>query len=183
MIFRLMTVNPIIEKPLVQAWVQGDESLVVGALKNLRNEASRQDKELLSMDVLDILQETQSARIRDAAAIALVDLGVRQSVMKIVDVLRRPGFAKSSGTLLFALNEIQASLPLSVLMQVVVEGSFESRNQAMFFLEEGRFDRVDPSYLQSSIDRLETLMDAEDPETVEAADFARQCLLDYSRER
>ena len=68
-------------------------------------------------------------------------------------------------------------------MQVVVEGSFESRNQAMFFLEEGRFDRVDPSYLQSSIDRLETLMDAEDPETVEAADFARQCLLDYSRER
>ncbi len=182
MIFRLMATNPSFESSLVDAWRQGNEDQIVSELKSLRVGVSLQDKDTLSRDVLDILQETSSARVRDAAAITLSELGITQNTMKIVDVLRRKDVARSSGSLLFVLNEINATLPLSVLMQVVEYGSFEARNQAMFFLEDGRFDRVHISDLNIAIAHLKYLTKLDDQEAAEAADFARECLSDYANE-
>ena len=57
---------------------------------------------------------------------------------RIVDVLRGPEVAGSSGTLLFALNELGASLPPSLLVHLVEHGSFEGRAEALIAMEEGR---------------------------------------------
>ena len=180
MMFRLMTTNPSLEISLAHAWMQGSEDQIVHELKNLSIDASWQDKEILSKDVFDILRETPSARIRNAATMALVGLGVEHAIKNIVDVLRRKDIVKSSGTLLFALNEINASIPLNVLMEIVELGSFEARNQAMFFLEEGRFEPVDLPSLEDAVSHLDKLIEVENPEIVEAADFAREHLLTYA---
>ena len=107
MIFRLMATNPSFESPLVDAWRQGNEDQIVSELKSLRVGVSLQDKDTLSRDVVDILQETSSARVRDAAAITLSELGITQNTMKIVDVLRRKDVARSSGDLKIAIAHLK----------------------------------------------------------------------------
>lgn len=176
MIISFTTTFPRSESPDAEAWSQRDEDTIVDALKNLRVGNSEQNRELLSVQVFDILQETASQRVRNAAALTLVDLGFNQTTMRIVDVLRRADLAEVSGTLLFALNEIDASIPLDIIVNVIENGSFEARNQAMFFLEEHRFIDSEPVYIKAMMTRLSKLIESKDEEQAEAAEFAKYYL-------
>ena len=180
MILSFTTTFPRSKGPDAEAWSQRDEDTIVDALKNLRVDNSEQDRELLSAHVFDILQETIAQRIRNAAALTLVDLGINQTTMRIVDVLRRADLAEVSGTLLFALNEIDASIPLGIIVDVIENGSFEARNQAMFFLEEHRFIDADSVYIEGMITHLSKLMESKDEEQAEAAEFAKYYLSKYT---
>ena len=180
MILSFTTTFPRSESPDAAAWSQRDEDTIVDALKNLRVDISEQDRELLSVHVFELLQETTSQRIQNAAALKLVDLGINQTTMRIVDFLRRSDLAEVSGTLLFALNEIDASIPLDIIVDVIENGSFEARNQSMLFLEEHRFIDAEPVCIEAMIARLSKLVESKDEEQAEAAEFARFYLSEYA---
>lgn len=183
MMFRLMQTNPSVETPLVQAWQTGVDDLIVLELQNISKQASWLDRETISSDVLDILRETMSARVRNASALALVDLGVRHKTEQIADVLKRKDIAKVSGTLLYSLNEIDAYIPLSTAIDIVESGSFEARNEVVLFIEDGRLSEVSEPQFKAATDRLRKLVQTGDKETIEAASYAADCLADHVKEQ
>ena len=176
MMFRLMETNPVLETPLVQAWQTGNETSIVSALKAVSKDAGRSDRESLSRDVFDILRATSSARVRNASALALVDLEARGLVQRIVEVLEREELAQASGTLLFALNEVEASLPIGVALDIIERGSFEARTEVMRFLAEGRLSDASEPALTAAAERLSVLAQSGEAEVAEAAEQAAECL-------
>ena len=63
-------------------------------------------------------------------------------------------------------------------VDIVESGSFEARNQAIFFLQEHRFT-VEPGLIEAAMTRLSRLMEPKEEEQAEAAEFAKHYLLDY----
>ncbi len=133
-----MVMHPSVSSPVDAALRTGDEGRVVEALRHSSRDAAERDRSSLTREIIALLRTTPSRRVRNAAALALADLGDPHAAEGIVDVLRRPEIADSSGTLLFALNELGASLPLSLLVHLVEHGSFEGRAEALIAMEEGR---------------------------------------------
>lgn len=84
------------------------------------------------------LRTSASPHVRAAAAMALADHHAVGAEEAILHVLSRPDAAASSGTLLYALNELGGSLPLTVTVSILSNGSFEGRAEALTFFEEGR---------------------------------------------
>ena len=74
------------------------------------------------------------AGIRNSAALALSDLGARDAVAAIAEVIERPGIAGSAGTLLYAIEELGGTIPLRLLLHVLSNGSYEARQQALDLL-------------------------------------------------
>lgn len=98
--------------PVDTALRTGDEGRIVDALRHSSRGPTEHDRSSLTRETVTLLQTTASRRVRNAAALALADLGDPHAAESIVDVLHRPEIAEASGTLLFALNEFGASLPL-----------------------------------------------------------------------
>jgi hypothetical protein len=123
------------------------------------------------------LVATASNRVRNAAALALADMGGRDAGRMIVEVLRRPDIAKVSGTLLYALRELGASIPLSVIVGLIENGSYESRATALEFLKERQIERPDRAELDDARKRLTSFArDGDESEGAEAAQVALEYL-------
>ena len=132
-----------------------------------------------AQDVRTLLVDTRSNRVRNAAAVALADLRADGAAEDIVTLLRSPAAASSAGTLLFALDELGASLPLDVLLTIIEHGSYEARSEALSFLAEHRLAVEDDADLVDIRDRLDALASAPDPDTSRAATEARERLRPY----
>jgi hypothetical protein len=81
--------------------------------------------------VVDVIRDTRSPTVRNAAAIALADLKVAEAKDVLVGLLLRPETKESRGTLLYALDELGANVPLAVLVDIIVEGPYEARQEAL----------------------------------------------------
>lgn len=147
-------------------WLDRDEVSVLGDLKSLDKHSS--DLLELRIAVAQLLQSTTSNSVRNAAALALVDLGGDDAAQIIIDVLHRPDVAKASGTLIYAVDELGASIPLSVLARLLERGSYEARSQALSFLEEGRVARSSDDEWEDGRRVLAALAVSDDAEAAEA---------------
>lgn len=87
-----------------------------------------------------LLAETTSNRVRNAAAFFLADQIGAEARDHVLPLLKRPDLAQSTGSLLFALNEVGAKLPLDLLLQTMEHGSLEAQAEALTFMEEERID-------------------------------------------
>jgi HEAT repeat protein len=124
--------------PLEAAELTGNEDELVEALRHVKSEKSRrQDR---ANQVLKILKETGSPRVRNAAAIALADMKVTTAKDELVKLLSRDATKYSRGSLLYALEEMKAQIPLTVLADIIAGDDYEAREEALRFLEHQKYD-------------------------------------------
>ena len=141
------------------------------------------EKQRVVMEVTQLLREVgTSPRVCNAAAILLTDLIGRDAQDDIVAVLRRPGSAKSSGSLLFALNEVGASIPLDLALRLIEGGSLEAQGEVLTLLEDGRVSPLDAETIFGAKATLASLKDHDDPKVVHAAEMALEYLDDLAPE-
>ena len=104
-------------------------------------EELRKAKPDVAPTVIGILERARSPRVRNAAALALADMRAANARDSLTDALRRAETRGHRGTILYALDELGAKLPLSLLADIIVEDPYEAREEALGFLASGRVDR------------------------------------------
>ncbi|MDP4024702.1 hypothetical protein Q8W71_18910 [Methylobacterium sp. NEAU 140] len=149
-------------------WTRLDPRDEEGVIALLRDRHGRTPP-MEAREIERILDTTTSFRLRNAAALALADLGAAGAAARIGQVLERPEVAPQSGTLLFALDELGASLPLDSFVNILRRGSFEGRAEALHFLDAGRISESGPEARARAVAALAALAAGADPEAAEAA--------------
>lgn len=157
-----------------------DDDRLVHALKNPPAIEEAQKPELADL-ITQILESARSNTVRNAAALLLTDLIGRDATDRIVNVIRQPGMPQSAGSLLFALNDVEAHLPLDLIADVIRQGSLEAQGEALTFLEDARVD----DFTASEFTRAETTLrdtadNAASNQTKEAASMALEYLEDLA---
>jgi hypothetical protein len=116
----------------------GDEGRLVAELRSLKSQRSRRAPRVAK--ALEILEKTNSARVRNAAALALADLRTDAAKDRLIDLLSRPDTTGSRGSLLYALDRLGADVPLAVLAEIIVDDAYEAREEALTFIRSNRIE-------------------------------------------
>jgi len=156
----------------------GDEYLLVAELKKAKKVARRRHLSL----ILKVLMTTHSPRLRNAAAIAVADLNSNDAKEALLHLLIRKDTKKSRGTLLYALDEAGASIPIDILTQVITTSRFEAREEAVRFLE-ARKVVWKPQKLKESIRKLQRMTASRNIERSQVAKKALYLTSALSRSR
>jgi len=154
----------------------GNEQLAIAALKKAKKVTRRRYLDL----ILDVLNTTHSFRLRNAAAIAVADLDSNDAKRLLIDLLERKDTKKSQGTLLYALDEAGASIPIDILTRVITTSRFEAREEAVRFLE-SRKVVWKPEKLENSIKRLQRMTTSRNIERSQVAKRALRLASALSR--
>ncbi|HEX8663489.1 MAG TPA: hypothetical protein VF744_05620 [Beijerinckiaceae bacterium] len=152
--------------PLGGALASGDEDRIVDELRKIKSQRTPREQRVRS--VLQILDEAASPRVRNAAALALADMRAASAHGKLVELLTRADTQPSRGTLLYALDELGAKLPIRALTALIAEGSYEAREEALGFLARSRFEASDDD-LRLAQRELEKVLGSRDAERADAA--------------
>jgi hypothetical protein len=146
----------------------GDETRLAEELRNAGPDVAPK--------VIGILERTRSPRVRNAAALALADMRAAGARDSLIEALRKAETRGHRGTILYALDELGANLPLSLLIDIIVHDPYEAREEALGFLASGRVDRdADPRRVER---KLRTALKRGDEERSHAVSEA----LDYLSE-
>jgi len=116
-----------------------------------------------------LLEQTGSNRVRNAAAIALADLKAAESAAGIAALIVQPEIAAASGTLLYALDRLGATVPLEAFLSVIAHGSYEARGEALELLHADRVDLSEVEDPERLIERLEAIVRDGKVDAAEAA--------------
>lgn len=135
----MTTAHSVAVSALEAAFESGNENLLVEELRNISSQRSRREGRITL--VARILEQTGSPRVRNAAALALADMRARDAKNALIDVLKRPDTKGCRSTLLYALGELDATLPISLLVDIIIGDSYEAREEALNFIANRRFDR------------------------------------------
>jgi len=136
---------------LEAAELAGNQDRLVEALHHVKSEKSpRQDR---ASQVLRILKETDSPRVRNAAAIALADMKVTTAKDELIKLLARDATKYSRGSLLYALEEMNAEIPLTVLADIIASDDYEAREEALRFLERQKHDAAELRRMKQKLKR------------------------------
>jgi nucleoid DNA-binding protein len=130
------------------ARISGDEDRIVAELRKTKSSEGNRAEQ-----VAGILRQTSSPRVRNAAAIALADMRIPTAAQVLIEILDKPENRKQSGTLLYALEEIKAKVPLRTLVNIILEGSFEARQEAIDLIE-SRLVKSTETEIHQSVDGL-----------------------------
>lgn len=158
------------ESPVASARMSGSEALLSDVLAEIRTPFSPLyggTEELIAL-----LRDTVSARVRAAVAMTLADLRATDAIGPLLDVLGRPELAKTSGTLVFALSELGASIPIDLAVSLIATGSFEARAGVLELMEEGRIVPFSEAEATSARRTLAQIGDGSDSEATESAELA-----------
>src|SRR5437764_722620 len=96
------------------AYHSGNEDRLVEELRKAPGDKSRRQRRTLIL--FKILKETKSPRVRNAAALALADMKMKNAKPQLVEILWRKDTKGNRGTLLYALEELNVDVPLSLLI-------------------------------------------------------------------
>lgn len=110
----------------------------------------------MSREIVELLRTTPDPRIRNAAAIALADTDRKRAAEVILKLLEREEVRRNAGSLLFALEETGKKLPVSLVVAILRDGSFEAREECLMALEEGRVS-AKRSEIRKTADELRKL--------------------------
>ena len=87
-----------------------------------------------------MLEQTNSSRVRNAAALALADLRALSAKDALVNLLIRPETTGARGTLLYALEQLKAHVPLPILAEIILDESYEAREEALGLIAQDRIE-------------------------------------------
>src|SRR5271165_1062082 len=105
------TFSYVAPSPLEAAFLNGNEDRIIDELQKVSSLRTR--RKARASIVTRILENTESPRVRNAAALALADMRMTNAKEKLIDVLRRPETRGARGTILYALEELDVNVPLS----------------------------------------------------------------------
>ena len=114
--------------------ITGDDARTLEWLDALDEKASAADQ----TKVLRLLETTDSAVVRNAAALKAADLQIPKTADILIRLAENPSLMKRNGTLLYTLAQMRARVPLFLLARVLREGSYEARQHALEILSKGR---------------------------------------------
>lgn len=133
------TTHSVVASAFEAALASGNESLLIEELRKASSQRSRRKARIALIG--RILKQTDSPRVRNAAALALADMRAHSAEDVLIDALMRPDTKGYRGTLLYALGELDAALPISLLVDIIIEDSYEAQEEALNFIANGKFDR------------------------------------------
>ena len=140
--------------------LSGDQ--LTPTLRNLLRGLSSADRtRRLDSALRERLEATADPALRNALAVALADLRSPLAPEVIRVLLLSPRTRYHRGTLLYALHELQATLPLDLVLKILIEDVGEAQEEALTFLEEGRFDRPGAEDLEDVRTELRAAIEAE----------------------
>jgi HEAT repeat protein len=84
--------------------------------------------------ILRLAEATSSAKVRNAAALAMADLRIDGAGQVLLRLLGRDDTSGHRGTLLYALEELGEKVPLPMLSHLLLDGRYECREQALDLL-------------------------------------------------
>src|ERR1700730_242412 len=143
----------------------GDEGRLIAELRNLKSQRSSRASRINK--AAQILEQTSSSRVRNAAALALADLRATSAKDLIINVLTRSSTIGSRGTLLYALEQLRGNVPVLTLTAIIAHYSYEAREEALGFIANNRFESS-PDELAASRAKLETAAVSADAERLQA---------------
>ena len=105
--------------------------------------------------LIEALHTTTDATLRNEAALALVDLRSQRGLMAVLDVLAEGSTKGQRATLLYAANRANATFPLALLVQMVIEDAEDAQYEAVLALEAGRYVHEGKAQLKRCLGQLE----------------------------
>jgi HEAT repeat protein len=150
-----------------------DEDRLVAELRSLKSRRSPRAPRIAR--AVELLEQTGSSRIRNAAALALADLHARDAKDKLINAVNRPETKGSRGTLLYALGELGASVPLPVLTHIVLDDTYEAREEALALIAKNPVGGS-PNELKHAKEVLEVAAGSADMERRQAIERALKFL-------
>lgn len=124
--------------PLEAAFQSGDEDRLIRELRKVKSQKTR--RALRASNVVRILRNAKSPRVRNAAAIALADMHAQNAKHVLIEMLANPVTKGSRGTLLYALRELRAVVPPKVLIEAVINDSYEASAEALGLLADQKLE-------------------------------------------
>ena len=124
--------------PLEAAYHSGNEDRLVEELRKAPGDKSRRQRRTLIL--FKILKETKSPRVRNAAALALADMKMKNAKPQLVEILCRKDTKGNRGTLLYALEELNVDVPLSLLIEILLNDAYEAREEVLDLIEKERIE-------------------------------------------
>jgi hypothetical protein len=115
-----------------------DEGSLVAELRSLKRQRSPRSARVAR--AMQLLEQPISSRVRNAAALALADLQAHSAKDKLIALLTRPETKGSRGSVLFALDELGADVPLPILAQIILDDSYEAREEALTLIVRNRVE-------------------------------------------
>ncbi|HEY3908919.1 MAG TPA: HEAT repeat domain-containing protein [Stellaceae bacterium] len=158
---------------LDSAFPIGDEGLLIEEIRNLKDRRSPRQARVAK--AVQILEQTGSSRVRNAAALALADLRAENAKEALINLLMRPDTKESRGTLLYALGELAADVPLTILAEIIAEESYEEREEALALIRRDRIECSAAEFAKARV-RLEAALGSADPERSQAVHRALEYL-------
>ncbi|MGN8097273.1 hypothetical protein [Methylobacterium sp. 22177] len=143
------------------------EGSIVDSLSQIQKFTKEEFRTEVIWFVVSILTDTKSVIVRNAAALALADLNARDASGSIVDLLDRSDIAPNAGTLLFALNELNAPITLSVVINILNHGSSEAREELLLFFDKNKVIYSSKKEIDLAFKFLEASSNSKDQEVAD----------------
>ena len=131
----------------------GDAQSIIGVLERVGHEPP--DPELEGI-VLDLLWAASTPALRNAAAIALADMGSSAAKEALVKLIRDPATKGARGTLLYAIEELDASIDLELVVYLLINDNPEVQTEVIRSIEDGRITFQSKQAVRRSIAKLRT---------------------------
>ncbi|MFC4775900.1 HEAT repeat domain-containing protein [Paenibacillus sp. GCM10023252] len=108
--------------------------------------------------LLELLVTTDNHLVRNQVAIALSDLRCQEAVKPIVNLLKSPNTLGYRGTLLYALEPLDYTDQIGLLLDFIITGNFEVSRTAFLLLEQVK-DKISSELKQEYRMKMETLIE------------------------
>jgi hypothetical protein len=158
----------------------GDQDRIVGALDAIgRTDASPAE----CSRVIELTKETRSPLVRNAAAIALVDLNIDGADELLIELIQRKETRGANGTLLYALREMNAYVPLSLLIDLITEDRTYEALEGILDVIANNAERYKEEEKAEAVSRLKPLLTSTDAHTSHSAKLVTNYLTRKSKPR
>lgn len=159
----------------------GDIDKVELALSSIVSEGNKEAIPYL----LQTLRSTEDADIRNAIALALSDLQAHEAVAALLEIIKNPKHKGFTGTLLYALQNLDCKDYFLDFIHILGEGTFENSEMALGLIEKYA-DDVDYGVRLEAINTLKSFKKGQSPEFASSKydnlhyiEHALKLLLDY----
>jgi HEAT repeat protein len=147
----------------------GDEDRILGVLDAIgRGSASGAELD----QVRELAKKTRSPVVRNAAAIALADLNAGGAHELLISLIKRTETRGANGTLLYALREMNAYVPLPVLIDIITDDRTYEALEGALDLIASNAERYKEGEKTEAVSRLKPLLTSTDAHTSRSAELA-----------